>query len=173
MAGYSGTPLARKLGIKAGQRVAIVSDPGTARQLLEPLPDGVEVLDGLVPADVVWFFTRSRAELVANLDALAGAIHPASACWVSWPKKAAARRIPTDLTEDVIREVVLPGGDLVDVKVCAVDDDWSGLKLVWRKERRGSQPLGSGPEPGPAAPAGRRAYIRGVRPLPTTRSTSR
>jgi hypothetical protein len=84
----------------------------------------------------VWFFARSRDELVSNLDALARAIHPAAAAWISWPKKAAARRIPTDLTEDGIRELVLPGGDLVDVKVCAVDDDWSGLKLVWRKERR-------------------------------------
>ena len=81
-----------------------------------------------------------RAELVDNLDALAAAIHPDAACWVSWPKKAAARRIPTDLTEDVVRAVVLPGGDLVDVKVCAVDDDWSALKLMWRRERRGSQP---------------------------------
>jgi len=140
VAGYSGTPLTRKLGIKAGHRVAIVADPGGARSLLDPLPDGVEVLDGLVPADVVWFFARSRAELTDNLDALAAAIHPVAAGWVSWPKKAAARRIPTDLTEDVIRALVLPGGDLVDVKVCAVDDDWSALKLMWRKERRGSQP---------------------------------
>lgn len=142
VAGYSGTPLARKLGIKAGHRVAIVEGPEGVRALLDPLPEGVEVVDGLLPADVVWFFARSRAGLADHLGALAEAIHPAAACWVSWPKKAAARRIPTDLTEDVIREVVLPGGDLVDVKVCAVDDDWSALKLMWRKERRGSQAAG-------------------------------
>ena len=136
VAGYSGTPLARKLGIKAGRRWRSCPTPGPPAACSSHCPRASRCSDGLGPADVVWFFTRSRAELVANLDALADAIHPASACWVSWPKKAAARRIPTDLTEDGIREVVLPGGDLVDVKVCAVDDDWSGLKLVWRKERR-------------------------------------
>jgi hypothetical protein len=136
MAGYSGTPLARKLGIKAGHRVALVGDPGHGRALLDPLPEGVELGDRMEPADVVvWFVTR-RADLGDGLDELGRAIFPAAAGWVSWPKRAAARRIPTDLTEDVIREVALPVG-LVDVKVCAVDEDWSGLKLVWRKERRG------------------------------------
>jgi bifunctional DNA-binding transcriptional regulator/antitoxin component of YhaV-PrlF toxin-antitoxin module len=149
MAGYSGTPLAKKLGIKEGSTVAIVNDPGSARALLEPLPPGVGVFDvvrvdeldgfgesGGSRVDVVWFFTRSRQQLEDNVDALGRAVFPAAACWVSWPKKAAARRLPTDLTEDGIREIVLPPGNLVDVKVCAVDEDWSGLKLMWRKERR-------------------------------------
>src|SRR5215218_847444 len=147
MAGYSGTPLAKKLGIKEGFRVVIVNDPGMARALLEPLPADVDVDHGLTaadvaagrllgsaepvagrPVDLVWFFTRSRAELAAHVDALAAAIHPAAAAWISWPKKAANKRRasvdssasgrgdqqagPTDVTEDVIREVVLPGGDL-------------------------------------------------------------
>jgi hypothetical protein len=135
MAGYSGTPLARKLGIKAGHRLAVVGDPGHALELLDPLPEGVEVTHELAPADVVLWFTTARDELAGGLDELGRAIFPAAAGWVSWPKRSAAKRIPTDVTEDVIREVALPVG-LVDVKVCAVDDDWSGLKLVWRKERR-------------------------------------
>ena len=133
MAGYSGTPLAKKLGIKENGRLAVVNDPGQARALLEPVPAGVEVTSltaadvaagelGRLPIDVVWFFTRARRELADHLDALAAAIRPAAACWISWPKKAAAKRLPTDVTEDVIREVVLPAGDLVDVKVCAVDN---------------------------------------------------
>jgi hypothetical protein len=147
MAGYSGTPLATKLGIKNGMTVAVLNDPGSARALLEPLPAEVTVLDLVdvgpletVDVDVVWFFTRARCELEQHVEALGRAIFPAAACWVSWPKKAAARRLPTDLTEDGIREIVLPAGNLVDVKVCAVDDDWSGLKLMWRKERRAAAP---------------------------------
>src|SRR4051812_31019887 len=104
MAGYSGTPLAKKLGIKEGSRVAIVNDPGMARALLEPLPAGVEVTGGITSqevalgcladatADVVWFFTRSRQELADRVEDLAAAVHPAAACWISWPKKAAAKR---------------------------------------------------------------------------------
>jgi hypothetical protein len=134
--------LAKKLGIKEGSRVAIVNDPGSARRLLEPLPEGVELVEGLQAADVVWFFTRTRQELADRLGDVSAAVFPAAACWVSWPKKAAARRLPTDLSEDAIRAVVLPKGDLVDVKVCAVDDDWSGLKLVWRRERRGAPGAG-------------------------------
>jgi hypothetical protein len=147
MAGYSGTPLAKKLGIRDGSRLAIVNDPGSARALLEPLPADVTILDVVDAAaldaaevDIVWFFTDARRELEEHIAALGRAIFPAGACWVSWPKKAAARRLPTDLTEDGIREIVLPAGDLVDVKVCAIDDDRSGLKLVWRKERRAATP---------------------------------
>lgn len=135
-AGYSGTPLARKLGIKAGHRVAVADDPGHLGELLAPLPDNVELVSGVQPADVVIVFVTAQAVLAERLDPLAKAIHPASAAWIAWPKKAAQRRIPSDLTEDRIRELVLPGGDLVDVKVCAIDEDWSGLKLMWRKDRR-------------------------------------
>src|SRR4051812_8451863 len=110
MAGYSGTPLAKKLGIKEGFRVAIVNDPGTARALLEPLPADVDLDDGLTsadvaagglgdplaPVDLVWFFTRSRDELAAHVAALAAAVHPAAACWISWPKKKVRRRASAD-----------------------------------------------------------------------------
>lgn len=102
MAGYSGTPLLQKLGVKPG-------------------------------ADVTVFFTTERAELERRIDALGQAIFPSGALWISWPKKAS--KVPTDVTEDVVRDVVLPLG-LVDVKVCAIDDIWSGLKIVWRKENR-------------------------------------
>jgi hypothetical protein len=135
MAGYSGTQLPKKLGIKSGHSLAIVNDPGHARTLLDPLPEGVEVCAGCAPADVILFFTTTRRALEDAADALGRAIFPSSTLWVAWPKKAAAKRIPTDMTEDVVREVVLPRG-LVDVKVAAIDDDWSGLKVVWRKERR-------------------------------------
>jgi len=82
---------------------------------------------------VIVFFTTERAELERRIDGLGKAIFPDGSLWVSWPKKAS--KVPTDITEDIIRDVVLPLG-LVDVKVCAVDDIWSGLKIVWRKERR-------------------------------------
>ena len=133
MAGYSGTPLDRKLGIKAGMAVAILSAPTGYTKTLQ-LPRGaryVRTLKG--PLDLVQFFTKSRAELVANLPALIEALRPSGALWVSWPKKAS--KVLTDITEDVIRDVALPLG-VVDVKVCAVDDMWSGLKLVRRLENR-------------------------------------
>jgi hypothetical protein len=139
-AGYAGTPLARKLGIREGDRVAIAGDPGHAVELLEPLPTGVEVGHALSPAEVVLFFTRERAQLEAHVRALGEAIFPDGACWIAWPKRAS--KVETDMTEDVIRELALPLG-LVDTKVCAVDETWSGLKLVWRKELR----AGRGPAP--------------------------
>jgi hypothetical protein len=144
-AGYSGTPLAKKLGITAGCRVVALSPPGDLMMLLEPLPEGVEVANALPtprssadrrtgPAvDVVLFFTTSRAELEAHRAALGQAVFPSGSIWVCWPKKAS--KVATDVTEDVVREVVLPHG-LVDVKVCAVSDIWSGLKVMWRKDRR-------------------------------------
>jgi hypothetical protein len=134
-AGYSGTPLARKLGIREGDRLAIVNDPGYALELLAPLADGVETSDAVPPgADVVLFFTIERADLAAHIDSLGKAIFPDGGCWIAWPKRTS--KVPTDMTEDVVREVALPLG-LVDNKVCAVDETWSGLRLVWRKERRG------------------------------------
>lgn len=134
MTGYSGTPLATKLGVKPGSTVRLVAAPDDAEALLAPLPDGVTVRRaGPLRADVVVFFTTSYADLSRRIEALGEAVFPDSALWVAWPKKASGVR--TDLTEDALREVALPLG-LVDNKVCAVSDVWSGLRLVWRKERR-------------------------------------
>ncbi len=134
MAGYSGTPLAKKLGIGIGAEVLPLNPPGNYEELLDPLPDEVNFVEMLTPAtDVVHLFTASRAELSRILAAYRTTIRPDAALWVSWPKKSS--KVPTDITEDVIRDVCLPLG-WVDVKVCAVDETWSGLKLVIRKERR-------------------------------------
>ena len=133
--GYSGTPLARKLGIAAGSRVAPLHAPDDYLDWLAPLPEGVRfAAKASAAADVVHLFVDRRAELAAQLGSLRGRIAPAAAVWVSWPKKAS--KVPTDITEDTIRELALPLG-FVDVKVCAVSEVWSGLKLVIRKELRG------------------------------------
>lgn len=134
MAGYSGTPLDRKLGIKAGMTLAILGAPPGYAKTLGPLPKGaryVRRLEG--PLDMVHVFTDSRTELKAKLPAMVAALKPSGALWISWPKKAS--KVPTDVTEDVIRELALPLG-VVDIKVCAVDDTWSGLKLVRRLKDR-------------------------------------
>ena len=134
MTGYSGTPLVKKLGIKADFRLYAQNPPENYEELIAPLPDGVQILHRLTDQlDMIHFFTTSRAELAANIQTLLGRIKQDGMIWVSWPKKAS--RVPTDVTEDVIREIILPLG-LVDVKVCAVDATWSGLKLVIRKENR-------------------------------------
>jgi hypothetical protein len=134
VAGYSGTPLVKKLGIAQGARVAILGAPDGFDATLGELPDGVVVTRRLGGRrDVVLAFVTERAALAGRLDALRAAIAPDGMIWVAWPKKAS--RMPTDITEDVVREVVLPTG-LVDVKVCAIDDTWSGLKVVIRKELR-------------------------------------
>jgi hypothetical protein len=134
-AGYSGTPLARKLGIAAGSRVVAVNAPEGDADWLAPLPEGVRFETRVSAAvDVVHVFIDRRAELQRQLDSLRGRIAPAAAVWVSWPKKAS--KVPTDVTEDTIRELALPIG-FVDVKVCAVNEVWSGLKLVIRKALRG------------------------------------
>jgi hypothetical protein len=139
-AGDSGTPLARKLGIGEGDRIAVLADPGHALELLAPLPEGVRVVRKLAPADVVLFFTTQRSKLEARVPRLGDAVFPDGACWIAWPKRSS--KVPTDVTEDVVREVALPLG-LVDTKVCAVDEIWSGLRLVWRKElRRAARPRG-------------------------------
>ena len=132
-AGYSGTPLARKLGICEGDRLVLLRDPGQALELLAPLPEGVRVVRRLAAADVLLFFTTARAELVTRITRLGEAVFPDGACWIAWPKRTS--KVPTDMTEDVVRDVALPLG-LVDNKVCAVDETWSGLRLVWRKELR-------------------------------------
>ena len=133
-AGYSGTPLAKKLGFVRGMRVWFHNMPASVRDEIDP--DGLNIdeqasaSDGLQGAHI---FVDLRAEMDRQLTALRELIAPNGFIWVSWPKKAA--RLPTDITEDVIREVALPMG-LVDTKVCAVDEIWSGLKLVIRKELR-------------------------------------
>jgi hypothetical protein len=130
-AGYSGTPLDRKLGLKAGQRIVFENAPADG---WVTVPEGVTVLkraaEGL---DVAVTFVTERKVLERRLQALRPKLNPAGMIWVAWPKKAS--KVPTDVTEDVVREIAL-SGDLVDVKVCAIDATWSGLKLVIRKEAR-------------------------------------
>ena len=133
-AGYSGTPLAKKLGFKPGLSVAAVGAPANYPKLLAPLPDGVDLGTRVGKStDIVHLFTTSNAELAGKLASWLELLAPDAAIWVSWPKKAS--KVPTDITEDTIRAVALPMG-LVDIKVCAVDETWSGLKLVLRKELR-------------------------------------
>ena len=135
MAGYSGTPLPKKLGIVEGTRVALINAPDGFDETLGALPSGVVVSTSATKGtDVVVVFVKERAALAKALAKCEKAIFPAGAIWTAWPKKAS--KVPTDITEDTVREVCLPRG-LVDVKVCAIDDTWSGLKLVWRKELRG------------------------------------
>jgi hypothetical protein len=133
-AGYSGTPLAKKLGIKENFRVAAVNAPENFLELVRPLPAGVSISDSpKANSDIVHFFTNSRDELARGLAKYKKQIKQDGTIWVSWYKKAA--KLPTEITEDTVRDVALPLG-LVDVKVCAVDDKWSGLKLVIRRENR-------------------------------------
>jgi len=134
MAGYSGTPLAKKLGCKPGHRVRTSNAPDNYLELVSPRPDDV-LISGALRKDIdIWhFFTKSESALLAKLPGMKAAIRQDGMIWVSWPKKAS--KVPTDMTEDVVRRHALPIG-LVDVKVCAVDDVWSGLKLVIRKEFR-------------------------------------
>jgi len=161
-AGYSGTPLPKKLGIKPGARVGLAGAPDGFGALLEPLPDGARieagapaaadapaadsagavlpgvvlpgpVLPGTGPFDVIVFFTVEQAELAGRLGELRARMAPAAGLWIAWPKRASG--VPTDMTEDVIREIALPTG-LVDNKVCAIDPVWSGLRLVIRRELR-------------------------------------
>jgi hypothetical protein len=134
MAGYSGTPLAQKLGIKAGQKIAAIGAPAGYRNLLSPLPEKVSLMSELkAGAAFVHFFVSERNVLEKELKRLRKLIADTGTLWVSWPKKSSGVR--TDVTEDVIREVALPLG-FVDVKVCAVDEKWSGLKLMIRRENR-------------------------------------
>lgn len=134
MAGYSGTPLATKLGIKAGFKVFAENAPVDYASLLAPLPDDVSFVRKLSRSvDLIHLFTKSATELDAKLRVWRHAMKSDGMIWISWPKKAS--KVPTDITEDVIRHVALAMG-LVDVKVCAVDETWSGLKLVIRKELR-------------------------------------
>jgi len=133
-AGYSGTPLAKKLGIKAGFGVLTIDPPDNYADLLEPLPTDVNLSPKFTSdVDMVHLFTNSRDDLFRKLDQSRKLIKQDGSIWVSWYKKAA--KLPTEITEDTIREAAFPLG-LVDVKVCAIDEKWSGLKLVIRKENR-------------------------------------
>jgi hypothetical protein len=133
-AGYSGTPLPQKLGIKGGDRVAVISAPPALA--LGVLPAGVTLyrsLAGKAMLDVLVVFVTRRAELATRITGCRPRMQPAAGLWIAWPKKAS--RMATDITEDTVREVALPTG-LVDNKVCAIDEIWSGLRLVIRKELR-------------------------------------
>ena len=134
MAGYSSTPLAKKLGIKEGCKLYVKNPPDNYFQLIEPIPKNVTISKRLSNnIDIIHFFTKNKRELISNINNLMSRIKQSGMIWVSWPKKSS--KVPTDITEDTIREVILPIG-LVDIKVCAVDEIWSGLKLVIRKENR-------------------------------------
>lgn len=144
MAGYSGTPLASKLGIKGGSQVALLHAPDGFEAQLEPLPSDVRTRRRLGPTsrskgrsgpdlDVIVAFITERAHLERAFDRVTAALQPAGGLWIAWPKKAS--KVPTDMTEDVVREIALPKG-WVDNKVCAIDETWSGLRLVLRKELR-------------------------------------
>ncbi len=134
MSGYSGTPLAQKLGLKAGSQLFVQAAPANYMKLLAPLPEGMRTVRRIgAGTDVIHLFATERAVLEHAVAAAHKAMRPDAALWVSWPKKASG--VPTDISENVVREIALPAG-LVDVKVCAVDDTWSGLKLVVRKSAR-------------------------------------
>jgi hypothetical protein len=132
MAGYSGTPLARKLGVRPGDRLALLSAPNGFA--IDGLPPGVEVSRRASPArDVIVSFHTRRADLDRRFPTLMRALVADGGLWVAWPKRASG--VATDITEDVVRDVALPTG-MVDNKVCAIDDTWSGLRLVLRRELR-------------------------------------
>ena len=136
MAGYSGTPLPKKLGIKSGHRVALVRAPQGFDEELGELPPDVTVQRGLAgkaPLDVIVFFAPRRSEFEKQLASLRGRMATAGGLWIAWPKRASG--VETDMNDNVVREVALPTG-LVDNKVCAIDETWSGLRLVIRLAHR-------------------------------------
>ncbi|HEV3390655.1 MAG TPA: DUF3052 domain-containing protein [Solirubrobacteraceae bacterium] len=134
-AGYSGTPLPRKLGIKPGARVGLIGAPEGFDSTLGDLPDGVAVRRrlGREPFDVIVGFFSRRSTLERRLPGLSAALDPAGGLWIAWPKRASG--VTTDVTEDAVRDLGLAAG-LVDNKVCAIDEIWSGLRLVYRLRDR-------------------------------------
>jgi hypothetical protein len=132
-AGYSGTLLGKKLSLKPGMRVWFDAMPQSVRADIE-VADLIELARAEAPLDAGHIFVTARSDMEAKLAMLRPLLAPAGFIWVSWPKKAS--KLPTDITEDTIRAVILPTTDLVDVKVCAVDATWSGLKLMIRKSAR-------------------------------------
>ena len=133
MAGYSGTPLTKKIGAKPGARALVVNGPPDAPELFA---EGVQVLKraGGAPLDAIVVFAVERRDLERRLPRLRERLDPGGMLWVAWPKRASG--VPTDVTEDVIRDFAVANTDLVDVKVIAVDETWSGLKLMIRREAR-------------------------------------
>ena len=132
MAGYSGTPLVKKLGIRAGDRVAVLNGP--PRWTIEGLPADVKLRSrARAPLDVIVAFFDRRTRLERRLDSLIGALRAEGSLWIGWPRKATWH--VSDISENDLRDLLLPRG-LVDVKVAALDEDWSGLKFVWRRELR-------------------------------------
>jgi hypothetical protein len=150
-AGYAGTPLAKKLGIRAGARLFLQAAPPNYRQLIAPAPEGVRTVRRIdARTDLLHLFATRRAQLGKALHGARRAMRADAVIWVSWPKQAA--RVPTDITEDVIRELALPLG-LVDVKVCAVDETWSGLKLMLRRSERAAAVATAAADTAPGRPA--------------------
>jgi hypothetical protein len=136
MAGYSGTPLPKKLGIKEGSRIAFVNAPADFAAYLGPLPEGAEVVKRLVkPLDIILLFVKSERSLARDFNKLTEKLATNGMIWVAWPKKSSG--VATDLVEDGVRRIGLNCG-LVDVKVCAIDETWSGLKFVFRLRDRES-----------------------------------
>ncbi len=144
MAGYSGTPLVKKLGIKPGDRMILCNEPETFLKDLGGLPPGVKATDRLTnTANFQLFFTDRRADLKKAFPELVKKLESNGMLWISWPKKSSGKL--TDLTEDIVREIGLAAG-VVDVKVCAIDDTWSGLKFVFRlKDRPAEQSAAAKP----------------------------
>ncbi len=142
MAGYSGTPLATKLGIVGDAVFTVVGAPADFAVTLADYGDAVWQQSLLAPLDVVVAFFTARDRLVVAWPKLVAPLAPAGGIWVAWPKRSS--RIPTDVTEDVLREIILPTG-WVDNKVCAIDDTWSGLRFVLRKELRPGEKAGKRP----------------------------
>jgi hypothetical protein len=140
MAGYSGTPLIKKIGIKPGDRVILRNHPPTFLKDLGKTPEGVTQSDRLSgQAAVIIYFTSRLAELKRDFSLLSKTLVPDGMLWIAWPKKASGQ--PTDLNENIIREVGLDAG-FVDIKVCAIDDVWSGLKFVIRLKDRAAKSAG-------------------------------
>lgn len=130
MAGYSGKPLVEKLGFEPGDRVVLLGAPAAYPGALGTLPAGVVISRRTGPADLALLFSRDARDLAKRFAPLAEKLRPGGMLWVAWPKKASG--VPTDLSEDVVRRIGLAAG-LVDVKVCAIDETWSGLKFLRRR----------------------------------------
>lgn len=138
MAGYSGTPLVKKLGAKVGFRVGLVNSPKGFAKELTPLPSDVKIMEGRLPnsLDLILLFVESQNTLTKEFTRMAMKLVANGMLWIAWPKKASG--VATDLSENVVRQIGLDAG-LVDVKVCAVNDIWSGLKFVYRLKDRQSR----------------------------------